>query len=82
MTFALCPENGYPRIWRYVDKDALPDNIVSTLDPVQNVQVIRRDLFDQLTDLEKLIVQHTRQRIVYFPNVLLKTAQGEHHAAV
>lgn len=48
MAYALCPEEGLPRIWRFVPKGVLPNGVLCTLDPVQNVLVIDKDLYDNL----------------------------------
>lgn len=65
MSFALCPDEGFPRLWRFVDDGVLPANVVSTLDPAQNVQVIARNLFDRLPELERLSVLHTHRTLIY-----------------
>ena len=48
MAYAICPDEGYPRVWRFVPTGVLPSGVLSTLDPAQNVQVIDKDLFDKL----------------------------------
>jgi hypothetical protein len=57
MAFAICPDQGYPRIWRYVD--TMPPDIVATLDRAQNVLVINKPLYDQLDDLSQVRVLRT-----------------------
>lgn len=57
MAFAICPDEGYPRIWRYVD-DMHPD-IVATLDREQNVLTINRELFERLDELTRVRVLRT-----------------------
>lgn len=48
MAYAICPDEGFPRVWRFVPQGVLPDGVLCTLDPVQNVQVIDRELYDRL----------------------------------
>ena len=60
MSFAICPDEGYPRIWRYVDSSAMPyPDIVATLDRAQNVLVINKPVFDRLDELSQIRVLRT-----------------------
>ena len=46
---AVLPENGPPRIWRFVDADAMPHpDTVAVHDRRTNVVTINRPLFDSL----------------------------------
>lgn len=60
MAFAICPDEGYPRIWRYVESNLMPSiDTVATLDRAQNVLTINRELFDALDVLDKVRVLRT-----------------------
>ena len=45
MSFVMCPENGYPRLWRYVGPGVLPEGVLSTYDEKQNLVVINKELY-------------------------------------
>lgn len=63
MGFAICPDDGPPRLWRYVDDpDMTAAGMVTSLDQKQNILVINRPLFDSLGELEKVQVLRTRAR--------------------
>lgn len=67
--FALCPDNGPPRLWRYVDEPlgwghgGLP--IVSIFHEDQNILKIDRVALAQLPELEQHRVLRTQARFVY-----------------
>ncbi len=66
MAYALCPDEGFPRVWRFVPQGVLPDGVLCTLDPVQNVQVIDKDLFDKLPEFpERHLVLRTQRSQMY-----------------
>ena len=42
----LCPENGYPRVIRFVGAEQMPDdNTVSVLDRAKNLLIVNRELY-------------------------------------
>lgn len=69
MAFALCPDNGPPRLWRFVDSSlgwgvaGLP--VVSILQRDENVLKIDRVAFEQLGELERHMVLRTHSTFVY-----------------
>jgi hypothetical protein len=64
--FALCPDGGLPRLWRFVEDDDMTEaRIVSKLDPNMNVLLINRTLFDQLGELNRIMVLRTHALIEY-----------------
>jgi len=62
MAFALCPDNGLPRLWRFVDDDRTmtEGNIVSVLHKNENCLIINRVLFDKLPAMSQHIVLRTQ----------------------
>jgi len=68
MGFALCPDEGPPRLWRFVDEttrgDSWPDDMVSVLHP-GNILVINRPLFEQLPELQRHMLLRTHERYEY-----------------
>lgn len=64
MAFALCPDNGLPRLWRFVAAGELGFEggrpIVALLLKDQNLLKIDKELFDQLipTDQHRLLRTH------------------------
>jgi hypothetical protein len=64
MPFALCPDDGPPRLWRFVP-DGLPDEVVSLLDVEQNILTIDRSKFDQLPELQRHMVLRTHSRYTF-----------------
>lgn len=66
MSFALCPDDGLPRLWRFVEDETMTtDNVVSILDSDQNLLVINRTLFDKLGEHEQHIVLRTQHHLEY-----------------
>lgn len=69
MTFALCPDDGPPRLWRYVDEPlgwghgTLP--IVAILHEKENILKIDRVALAQLGELEQHRALRTQARFVY-----------------
>lgn len=64
MTFNLCPDDGPPRLWRFVKAGSLGycnggRPIVSVLVRDENLQLIDKELLDQLPELNRLMVLHT-----------------------
>ena len=51
--FAMCPDGGPNRIFRFTDLAGLPDRYVALLDRERNVLTIRKDHFDKLSSLDK-----------------------------
>lgn len=65
MPYALCPDDGPPRLWRFVNGGSLPNDVVSMLDKKQNLLLINKNLFDQLGELEKHEILRTHASIEY-----------------
>jgi hypothetical protein len=66
MGFALCPDEGPPRLWRFVDDDIMTaGGMVSMLIKSQNLLVINKPLFDRLGELNQHMVLRTHARIEY-----------------
>ncbi len=64
MPFALCPDTGPPRLWRFVDDDImLAARLVAMLDEKSNLLIINRELFEQLPefpDRHQVLRTHAR----------------------
>lgn len=67
MSFALCPDGGLPRLWRFVEADRTMTEgcIVSVLHREENILIINRALYDQLGELERHIVLRTQNEREY-----------------
>lgn len=69
MSFALCPDNGPPRLWRFVDESlgwgagGLP--IAAILHSDENILKIDRVCYEQLGELERHMLLRTHRRFVY-----------------
>lgn len=66
MAFSLCPDNGLPRLWRFVEPGVLPSGTLCMLDPASNLLVIDKGAFDQLPELERHMVLRTQRRHIAF----------------
>ena len=63
MAFALCPDGGPPRLWRFVDDDVMTrDRVVSYFTPDKNILVINKPLYDQLAPLDQHRLLRTQAR--------------------
>jgi hypothetical protein len=65
MVFALCPDDGPPRLWRFVAPGELPPGVISELDAEQNILRIDRELLVLLPELEQHRVLRTHARFTY-----------------
>jgi hypothetical protein len=66
MAFALCPDQGPPRLWRFVDDDVMTaDRVVSILDSGQNILVINKPLYEQLGELNRHMLLRTQRHLEY-----------------
>lgn len=69
MGFVLCPDNGPPRLWRFVDEPlgfgAGGWPIVAILHADENILKVDRVALDQLGELERHMVLRTHKRFVY-----------------
>lgn len=69
MSFALCPDNGPPRLWRFVDEPlgwgvgGLP--VAAILHADENILKIDRVAYEQLGELERHMLLRTQRRFVY-----------------
>lgn len=49
MDFAFCPDNGPPRLVRYVDQSVMPsDTTIAVYDARNNLLLVAHHLFEQL----------------------------------
>ena len=61
MDFTLCPDDGPPRLIRFVSADELPTTTtLYLLDSGNNLLRVNRELFEQLTSTEQQRVITTR----------------------
>ena len=71
MTYAMCPDDGLPRLYRRVPRAALPAaNLICALDRKQNILLIDGDRFDALSKTEQHIVLRTQRAFVEAGDVL------------
>lgn len=66
MTFNLCPDDGYPRLWRFVAPGVLPVNMLCRLDREFNVLTIDKEAFDKLQPLEQHRVLRTPLESIHY----------------
>lgn len=66
MPFSLCPDNGLPRLWRFVAPDVLPPGVLCTLDEKYNLLTINKEAFDQLPPMEQHQVLRTQRRVIAY----------------
>jgi len=65
MTSVFHPEGGYPRLFRYVPSGEMPSPDTLTLyDPVYNVIVINKDLYDKLDIGQKYLVERATTTLI------------------
>ena len=55
----LCPDNGPPRLIRFVTSEVLPSNVVSYLDGSKNLLRINKDIYDTLDVSVQYRIQKT-----------------------
>ena len=63
MAYALCPDDGLPRLWRFVAPGVLPSDLLCELNKAQNLLVIDREKFDRLIEIDQHIVLRTHESI-------------------
>ncbi len=72
MSFAFCPDDGPPRVMRYVLPGTLPGrDLLALYDKSKNLLIIDRDHFDRLPPYEQRAVlrtHHSALRIVFRKN--------------
>lgn len=68
MTFAICPEGGLPRLFRF---DITDDRILSELDEEHNLLRINRYLFDQLLEHQQHEVFKTHAKVITISNLMM-----------
>jgi len=59
--FAMCPRDGYPRLFRF---NLVDDKIVSILDPETNLLRINRYFYDRLPEYLQHEVLKTKARML------------------
>lgn len=67
MSFNICPDDGPPRLWRFVAPGVLPEDLLCELHKQQNLLVIDKEKFDKLIGLDQHIVLRTHESI-FAPN--------------
>jgi hypothetical protein len=72
MTFNLCPDDGPPRLWRFVAPGVLPPEVLATLDIEQNLLTIDKSLFSRLGELNQHMLLRTHARTTFLYD------EGEH----
>ena len=65
MGFALCPDDGPPRIWRYVGPGVLQPGLLCDLDIARNILTIDKERFDALPEIDRHMVLRTHGSITY-----------------
>jgi len=63
MDFALCPDDGPPRLIRY---DLKGDALVSVLTRSSNLLRVNRTLYDALSALNQSLVLRTQEPLLWF----------------
>lgn len=61
MTFAVCPAQGLPRVWRF---DLTEPGILARLDKSKNLMRINKDIFDQLDRLQQWEVMRSSALVI------------------
>ena len=62
MAFAFCPDDGLPRLMRYVEPGSLPGtDLLAVLDPKLNLLIINRALFELLSKEDQHRVLRTQK---------------------
>lgn len=62
MAFAMNPDDGLPRLFRYVEPGTLPaKNLLALYDKGQNLLIIDRDYFSKLSETEQHLVLRTQR---------------------
>lgn len=62
MKFAFTPDDGPPRLERYVEAGTMPGkDLVALFDPKTNLLVINRELFDRLQKTDQHRVLRTQK---------------------
>ncbi|HLL29008.1 MAG TPA: hypothetical protein VKT73_15330 [Xanthobacteraceae bacterium] len=61
MNFSMMPDDGPPRVVRFVTDGSLGTSTVAVLDKSLNVLRVDRDFFDKLTKSEQSLVIKTRR---------------------
>ena len=70
MAFAICPDNGLPRLFRMVEAGKLPDGLICRLDRNQNILEIDRAKFEALLKIEQHVVLRTHRAFIADGEVL------------
>lgn len=55
----LCPDDGPPRLIRFVTSEVLPSNVVSYLDESKNLLRINKDIYDTLDKMVQQRIEKT-----------------------
>lgn len=66
MKLAFNPADVPMRLFRYVQPGVLPDNVLCIFDPTQNLQIINKELYDQLSDVDQKILLRTQRTSIVF----------------
>lgn len=65
MSFAICPDDGPPRLWRFVAPGVLPPEVIATLDVEMNLLTIDKELFEQLSEMDRHMLLRTHSTRTY-----------------
>lgn len=66
MAFTLCPDDGPPRLWRFVEPGGLPPGVLASLDDGQNLLIIDKELFDRMCWLDQHRLLRTQRSTTYY----------------
>lgn len=74
MAFAFAPDDGLPRLIRYVEHGTLPaDDLICIYDKSKNLLIVDRKNFDALSKIEQHIVLRTQRSYIEVGGVLTIT---------
>lgn len=65
MAFAMCPDDGLPRLFRKVEPGVLPDNLICRLDKEMNILEIDRERFEQLGKIDQHMMLRTQRAFTF-----------------
>ena len=66
MAFAICPDDGLPRLWRFVEPGGLPRGVMASLDAEQNLLIIDKELFDRMDWIDQHMLLRTHAPTTYY----------------
>lgn len=66
MVFALCPDNGPPRIWRFVAGSELPEGVSAHLDTRTNILRVNKDIYKRMFWIDQHQLLRTHAVLSYY----------------